>query len=92
MTITLPATNALSELVDDARTLRDNAEHLGHERAAQQLDAIARTLDSARTRLVEDGADYLDAAWAFLDAGRDSLTNWSRLLDAHAQRISHARA
>lgn len=56
---TKPATDALTELVQVAR-------ERGHDR-------IAQTLDGARTRLVEDGTDYLDAAWAFVDAGRKQL-------------------
>lgn len=62
------ALDALSDLVDTARDRRAS-----EPQHATECHAIARTLDRARTRLVEDGPGYLDAAWAFVDAGRKAL-------------------
>lgn len=72
---TKPATDALTDLVDTARTRAHNDRTLGHHARADALLKIAGTLDGARTRLVEDGIDYLDAAWAFVDAGRKQIAN-----------------
>lgn len=85
---TKPATNALSDLVDTARTRAERARRVGAEALALDLDGIAATLDRARTRLVEDGTEYLDAAWAFVDAGRRALADRQKLaeyLDAIAR-------
>lgn len=70
---TKPATNALTDLVKTARTRADQARSAGLDGTAKTLDNIALTLDGARTRLIEDGIEYLDAAWAFVDAGRGAL-------------------
>lgn len=68
---TKPATDALTDLVNTARVraARERNTIGGSARRAADLDEIALTLDRARTRLVEDGIEYLDAAWAFVDAG-----------------------
>lgn len=71
--ITKTATNALTDLVDTSRTRAEQCRANGMEAQATTLDHIAKTLDGARTRLVEDGSEYLDAAWAFIDAGRKML-------------------
>ncbi|MFK4761189.1 hypothetical protein ACI3KS_09685 [Microbacterium sp. ZW T5_45] len=72
---TKPAVDALTDLVDTARTraVRANAE--GDRLKMNDLLGIADTLDRARTRLVEDGTEYLDAAWAFVDAGRKMIAD-----------------
>jgi hypothetical protein len=70
---TAPATRALTDLVDTARARAARARADGLDGTAKTLDQIARTLDGARTRLIEDGIEYLDAAWAFVDAGRGAL-------------------
>ena len=36
----------------------------------EQLSNVVQTLDMARTRLVREGIEYLDEAWAFVDGGR----------------------
>ena len=70
---TKPATDALTELVDSCRMRAIGARTLGNHDRSTALLAIANTLDAARTRLVEDGPEYLDAAWAFVDAGRKQI-------------------
>ena len=64
------AFDALSDLVNTARLYRDAAEVAGLPGRTQTWDALALTLDSARTRLVEEGEDYLPEAWGMVDAGR----------------------
>lgn len=76
MSLTAPALNALSEFVDDARTTADRAAGMGLAQTCRRIESLALDLDAARTRLVEDGPDYLDAAWAFLDAGRRILAQY----------------
>lgn len=70
---TKPATDALTDLVTTARDRADRARAHGLDGTAKTLTDIAKTLDGARTRLVEDGIEYLEAAWAFVDAGRGAL-------------------
>ncbi len=82
------ATRTLSRLVDTARTLSDHAKDAGDTKTAFGLLNIAATLDGARTRLVEDGTDYYDAAWAFITAGRMMIMDYKNKLTADA----HARA
>lgn len=89
---TIVCTRALSELVDDARALRDRAAKLGLEHSTRTLGQAAGTLDRARTRLVEDGADYLDAAWAFLDAGRSMVAQHRLVIENDEARLTHAGA
>lgn len=67
--------NRLSTLVDAGRDLRGEAKAIGLTATARNLSAIIGTLDGARTRLVEDGPEYLDAARAFIDAGAGMLAD-----------------
>lgn len=67
--------NRLTALVDSARDLRGEAKMLGLRATARSLHDAARTLDGARTRLVEDGPEYLDAARAFINAAENMLTD-----------------
>lgn len=67
---TKPATDILTDLVLTARIRRNAAINQGHAKRAQDFDNVAQTLDRVRTRLVQDGPEYLDAAWAFIDGGR----------------------
>lgn len=69
------AINRLTTLVNSARDLRGEAKTLGLRSTARALNDAARTLDGARTRLVEDGAEYLDAARAFINAAENMLTD-----------------
>lgn len=67
--------NKLSALVDSARELRKEARALGMRQTAKQLGSIISTLDAARTRLVEDGPEYFDAARAFINTGADLIAS-----------------
>lgn len=70
-----PIINRLTALVEACRDLRDEAKGLGMRDTARSLHADARTLDGARTRLVEDGVEYLDEARAFISAAETTLTD-----------------
>lgn len=61
------AITALTDLVETARDMIHDAPTEATQRSAVNL---AHTLDAARTALVQEGDDYLDSAWAFIDAGR----------------------
>lgn len=67
--------NHLTTLVDATRDLCVEAKALGLRDTAKSLHDAARTLDGARTRLVEDGPEYLDAARAFINAAERMLTD-----------------
>lgn len=73
----------LTGLIESARTLHTTAKTLGMDTTARRLRSIVHTLDGARTRLVEDGTEYLPAADAFLTAGEEMLA-------AHATHIGRA--
>ena len=64
---------ALADLVETARRRAATARAYGDDALAKALSDVADTLDRARTILVEEGDTYLDAAWAFVDAGRLTL-------------------
>lgn len=85
---TKPATDALTDLVETTDARAERCRQAGDFGLAREYDAIGHTLDGARTRLVEDGVEYLEAAWAFVDAGRRALADRHRLaayLDAIAK-------
>ncbi|WP_067197142.1 hypothetical protein [Microbacterium sp. XT11] len=67
--------NRLTTLVDAARALSAEARSLGLRDTARQLKSEAATLDGARTRLIEDGSEYFDAARAFINAAERSITD-----------------
>jgi hypothetical protein len=67
------ADNALADLIASARIRADKATAVNLPDTAYVLTDIAATLDRARTRLAEEGDDYLDAAWAFCDGARTIL-------------------
>lgn len=64
---------ALTDLVDTARHRARVARWKRAPARERHFEGIAHTLDRARTRLVEDGSDYIEAAWAFVDAARKML-------------------
>lgn len=70
---TKPTVDALTDLVNTARTRARACRVRSETTRAGQLDYIARTLDAARTRLVQDGDEYLDAAWTMVDRAREVL-------------------
>lgn len=80
-TATRAALTALTDLVDTARAMILDAPTEVTKRSAISL---AHTLDAARTSLTQEGDDYLESAWAFIDAGR-------RLIDATQINIARAR-
>ena len=69
----LAALAALAALVETARRRAATARAYGDAPLEKALNDVADTLDRARTILVEEGDTYLDAAWAFVDAGRLTL-------------------
>lgn len=75
-TKTNDAANALTELYLTARNRAEAADRDNMLQVAQGLRKVGNTLDRARTRLIADGDTYLDAAWAFVDAGRNLLANY----------------
>jgi len=89
-TPTVHCINALSDLVHSARRLATRAELADAARLHRVAVSIADTLDRARTRLVEDGDEYLDAAWAFVDAGRKHVAQLGIRVDRKEARHGHA--
>lgn len=79
------AFDALTDLVDTARRYRDEADAAHRPGWTQTWDALAAHLDRTRTRLVEEGEDYLPEAWAMVDAGR--LTVARHLIRADRRRV-----
>lgn len=66
---TKPALDALNDLVHTARTRA--GELVTHDSdLATRMRQTATKLDAVRTRLVQDGDEYLDQAWAFVDGAR----------------------
>ena len=79
---------ALGDLVQTARGDEARTRFFGLDQFADAFADVADTLDRCRTRLVEEGGDYLDTAWAFLDAGRLTIAR----MRIKADRQRHARA
>lgn len=77
---TVAALRALSDLVATARTLRDKAVTKRRREIANRCQVIASQLDATRTRLVQDGDQYIDTAWSYVDAGRVALRNYALVL------------
>jgi hypothetical protein len=77
---TIACARALTDLVDTARATRDKAVEKRRREIANRCQVIASQLDATRTRLVQDGADYLPSAWAYVDAGRVALRNYRVVL------------
>lgn len=67
------ALEALRDICDSAEHARIDA----RDRYAEQLMGAAERIrlqaDAARTRLVQDGTEYLPTAWAVVDACRIAL-------------------
>jgi hypothetical protein len=77
---TIAAARALSDLVDTARATRDRALEKHRREIANRCQVIASQLDATRTRLVQDGDEYIATAWAYVDAGRAALRNYAMVL------------
>lgn len=77
---TIAAARALSDLVDKARNLHARAMDKRRRDIANRCMVIASQLDATRTRLVQDGEQYIDTAWAYVDAGRVALRNYALVL------------
>jgi hypothetical protein len=77
---TIAAVRALNILVHDARDLIPIAEAHRRRQIAQRLNTIASQLDACRTRLVQEGPDYIETAWAWVDSGRLALANYRLVL------------
>jgi len=79
------ALTALADVCDDAA-----ATHIAAtEKGATQLAASARRIhfqaDAARTRIVQDGDEYMATAWAVVDTCRIALAE-TRLRVSNARR------
>jgi hypothetical protein len=69
--------NALTDLIVTARRQEQRASI----RERMRLRSMIAQLDAARTRLVQDGDEYLEVAWSFLDAGREAVVALTLRLD-----------
>lgn len=69
-----------SDLVDAARTLAKTAKANAMPETARQCRAIAHDLDGVRTRLIEDGDEFVPEAIEHIEAATDYLP-------AHAAHI-----
>ena len=79
-TSTVAAARALTDLVDSARATHDRAVSKRRRLIAHRCTVIAVQLDAARTRLVQDGDEYIPTAWAYVDAARVALRNYKLVL------------
>ncbi len=70
------ALSSLGELIEVCRTHREVASLDGREGWVQNWDMLALSLDAVRTRLVQEGEEYLPVAWAFVDSGRLTITRY----------------
>ncbi|MDQ1169577.1 hypothetical protein QE392_001381 [Microbacterium proteolyticum] len=66
---TIAALRALNDLIETGRMLEPFACRVDPSTADNLTGTLTR-LDGVRTRLVEDGNEYLDEAWAFVGGGR----------------------
>jgi hypothetical protein len=80
------AFDALTELVNPARMHRDASLLNGRPGWAQTWDILAGHLDRSRTRLVEEGDDYLADAWGTVDAGRLTIARHLIRIDRRTAR------
>lgn len=80
MSPTIAALNVLNDLVNVCRDLLKVALRRGRRDIAARLSIIASQLDATRTRLVQDGREYIDTAWSFIDAGRVAIRNYRMVL------------
>lgn len=77
---TVAAARALSDLIDTARTLLPIARQRRRRNIEHRLNVIIGQLDATRTRLVQDGEEYITTAWAFVDAGRSAIATYKLVL------------
>lgn len=75
-TETLTALTALTDLVDETRRLAASAIKRKNPHMGARLTDLARQLDACRTRLVQDGDEYLPTSWAWLDTARPMVATW----------------
>jgi Na+/phosphate symporter len=80
MSPTTAALVALCDLVDTARDLAAVALKRRDKHRAARLHQIAQQLDATRTRLVQDGEDYIRTAWAYVDTARRMLAIHKQVL------------
>lgn len=72
----------ITDLVNSARTQCDRARLLDlPEKYADGMHYAALTLDAARTRLIQDGEEYLDAAHLLIDDSRKAIVSVMFLAD-----------
>ncbi|MBN9207271.1 MAG: hypothetical protein J0H96_01245 [Microbacterium ginsengisoli] len=79
----------LGSLIEAALWEANRASDLHRPNAERTLRGAMVTLDRVRTRLVEEGADYIDEAEAFMRGGRTTVAEWRAYLDgAQASRAA----
>lgn len=77
---TIAAARALNDLVDTARATRARAIQKRRRAIAHRCGVIEEQLDATRTRLVQDGPEYINTAWAYVDVARIALRNYKLVL------------
>ncbi len=81
MSPTIAATRAVADLLDTARRRRGQALILGEGDVVFTLASMIDALDATRTRLIQQGPEYIDTAWAIIDAARYMLAEIKHALD-----------
>lgn len=76
MSPTIAACRALNDLIETARATQADAKKKRRSDIAHRLGVIISQLDATRTRLVQDGTEYIDTAWAYVDSGRVAIRNY----------------
>lgn len=80
---------ALTDAVDSARTQLDRARLLDlRDKYIEGMHDTALALDAARTRLIQDGEEYLDAAHTLLDYSRRTIATVSIEADKAGRRLA----
>lgn len=78
MSPTIAAARQLTELVHAARAAAIRSRAAGRPDLARRHEITATQLDAARTRLVQEGSDYIVTAWATIDAARALIASRRR--------------
>ena len=85
----ITAVSTLTDTVDSARTQGDRARALDLDMMyVDEMHDLALALDAARTRLVQDGEEYLGATWQLLDRARERIVNIMLIADRRARLLA----